>query len=129
MVERRHGENVLIGKHTPQVGNDFSWVVVGNVGRPTGSNPFGSVHQNHWNDRDIVLRLDRGAVVLQVIEELVVVGMKDGPCDGFQFGKNVTSRGSVLTSHATGPKLSRGRQEIDVVATTVVACHDDNRSL
>ena len=116
----RHGFQLFPGNLATQVGNHIPRAVVGNVGRPTRTDAFGTVHQNHGNHRNVKLGLNIGSVISQVREQIVVVRVENRPRDGFQFGKNVSSRRRVLSPTATRTELTRRREQIDVVGTLFV---------
>jgi hypothetical protein len=74
------GDHLLggfVSEHALDVVDDVSRVVVGHERAPAGTDAFATIHQGERDDGHIELGFHRQAVVLEVVEELVVVGMED----------------------------------------------------
>ena len=53
-----HWHQVFSLNFVSEIGNNVTWIVVGDLRGPTSSNSVNSIDQNHWDDRHIMLRFD-----------------------------------------------------------------------
>lgn len=59
-------------EHAVDVVNNLSWVIVGDLARPSCSNALSTVHQHHWYDGNVPLRLHLLVVIIQELENVGV---------------------------------------------------------
>lgn len=83
--------------------------------RRTRADTVGAVDEDHRQDGHVPRRLDRLAVVIEVVEERVIGGVEDGPGDGGDVGEDVTRRGSILATLEARAELAVGVEDVDVV--------------
>src|SRR5690606_31990715 len=69
-VHRRH---LLVVEEGAQVRNQILRIVVENFGHPTGPDTITAVHQNQWQDRDKVVRLDGLTIIIQIVKQGVIL--------------------------------------------------------
>ena len=81
-----------------QILNDFSGVVVGDLGRPPSANSFGPVDQDHWEDGDVEVGFYLHVVVLEIVQNVVIVWVEDVSGQRAHLGENVTRGGVVLAA-------------------------------
>ena len=86
--------------------DNFSWVVVGDLGHPTGTDAVGAVHQDHREDGDVPLGFDFLVVVGQVLQDGIVVLVEDEPREWTHHREDVTRRGRVLAASQPGAELN-----------------------
>ena len=80
-----------------QILNDFSGVVVGDLGRPPSANSFGPVDQDHGEDGDVEVGLDLHVVVLEIVQNVVIVWGEAGLVTNSSL--SVRSVWTVYASH------------------------------
>jgi hypothetical protein len=85
--------------------DDFSRVVVGDLGHPARADAVGAVDQHHGDDGDVPLGLDLLVVVGQVLEDLVVVFFKNGLGERARPGRDEMRRGFVLAISVPSSEL------------------------
>jgi hypothetical protein len=102
-----HLHRCFVAQEALDVVHDISHVVTRHVGAPTSAHAIGSVHENHRHDWHVVARLDRDAVIVEVVEDLVIVRMKDGAGDGAQARVDVPT--AVYAGRGMGGKKYRSR--------------------
>ncbi len=95
--------------------DDNSRVVVGNRGLPPGGDAVGSVDENHGDDGDVPLRLDRLVVVGQVVEDGVVLRVEDQSCQWTQARTDVASRRCILAAGESGAKLKKQKTKTSLM--------------
>lgn len=64
-------------EHFPEISNNFPGVVVGNLCTPPCSNTISSIYQDHWNDRDVPLRLNFLVIIIVVLQKWSIMRMED----------------------------------------------------
>jgi hypothetical protein len=79
-----HLHRRFVAQEALDVVHDISGVVTRDVGAPTGTHALCSVHEHHRHDWQVVAGLDWDAVVVDIVEDLVIVRVKDGAGDGAQ---------------------------------------------
>ncbi len=84
LVPRVHLHRCFVAQEELDVIYDISRVVARHVGVPICAHALGSVYEDHRHDWQVVAGLDRDAVVVEVVGDLVIVRMKDGAGDGAQ---------------------------------------------
>ena len=77
---------------------DVPRVVVRDRGAPAGADALRAVHEDHGYHRAVPLRLDALAVVLQVVQHEIVVGVVDEARQGAQARVDVARRRAVLAT-------------------------------
>ena len=127
-VPRRHRQRRVVVHHPPQVLHDLARVVVRHRRRPAGADPLGAVDEHHRQDRQVPLRLDLLAVVLEVLEEGVVVRVEDQPRERGELGEDVPRRRRVLAAEQARAELARRVEERVVVRSDVGLRHPDDRA-
>ena len=93
-----HGVDFFTGNQATKIGNDLAWIVVGDTRGPSTPDSFGAIDKNHWDHRDVKVRFNSRAIIIQVIEESIVIWMKDCASYVLQFSENVTGGCSIFTS-------------------------------
>mmetsp|Transcript_18175 Transcript_18175/g.31716 ORF Transcript_18175/g.31716 Transcript_18175/m.31716 type:complete len:202 (-) Transcript_18175:1214-1819(-) len=118
-----HLPHLLLLQPPPQIVDDVSGVEVRYRGAPARANALHAVDQDHGDDGAVPPGLDRHAVLVQKVQDLVVRGREDGPGDRGQAGVDVTRRGRILASLEPGTELALWDQEVDVVGPHEVLGH------
>lgn len=65
-----HWQGILVVQHAIDVVDDLSGVVVGDLTRPACPDALGTIHQHHWNDGNVPLRLHLLVVIVQELEQV-----------------------------------------------------------
>ena len=73
-------------------------VAYNNLSVHTSTDAFCPIYQDCWHNRHIPLWLHRVAIIFQVVENGVIVGMEDGSGDVTKFRVDITSRCSIFAS-------------------------------
>ena len=76
-------------QQTLDVVHHSSRIVARYIGAPSGSQAFSPVHKYHRDNWYVMAGLDRNAVVVEIVKDLVVIRVEDGPRDGAQVSVNV----------------------------------------
>ena len=88
-VPRTHLLWFFATQQTLDVVHHIPRIVARYFGAPSGTHALGPVHKYHRHNWYVVAGLDRNAVVVEIVQDLVVIRMEDGPRDGAQVSVNV----------------------------------------
>ena len=81
IVGRNHALDGFVVDHPADVGNNVAGGEVGCVGGPPGSDSVAAVDKHERDDGHVEGGLDGEAVVVEVSEEFIIVGVEDGTGD------------------------------------------------
>ena len=115
--------------HSAKIGNDLTRVMVLNSRRVSSTNTIWSIDENHGNNGHVVLRFNRQTIIIQVVQECIVIGMEDGARNLLESREDVTSRGMILTTHATSTKLTSGVEKVNIVRSGVWLGHSNDGTI
>ena len=124
----RRGRPVVVRRALqprPDVLDDILRVEARDARAEARANALGAVDEQHGDDRRIILRLDRRAVVVQVVQHGEVGVREERARDRRQVREDVTGRGMVA---AVKPRaeLAVGHKEVHVVGAYKVLRHVDD---
>ena len=101
----------------------ISRIIIRNKSAPTWSNSFASVYQTHWNNGDIVFRLNKLAVVFNVGKSVVVMLRINEPCYFIEVCEDVSCTSVIFSSLVSWTKLSVWHQQIYIVWSYEILSH------
>lgn len=103
---RRHLHWIIAIKHAFNICNKISWVVVGNLRHPAGTDTVGTVNKDHGNDGTIPFRFDALVVIVQVSQKRIIVRMEDQTRHRAHHREDITRAGCIFASLRSNRKES-----------------------
>mmetsp|Transcript_14873 Transcript_14873/g.23617 ORF Transcript_14873/g.23617 Transcript_14873/m.23617 type:complete len:346 (+) Transcript_14873:2291-3328(+) len=128
-VPRSHALHRLLAKETADICDKISRIVVGNRGAPTCTDTVSPIHQDSGDDRAVPARLNRVALLCQVLQDCVVLFREEAPSNLGEAREDVTGGGVVLAPLEAGAELAARLEEVDVVSANESLCHGDDGAL
>lgn len=149
-VPRVHRLHLFAGELAAQVGDNVGRVEVRDVRRPTRTDTVRAVDENHRQNRDVPalsscqprrqavgkearmdapVRLDALPIVVEIGEDVVVIGVEHAPRDLSHVREDVTRARRIFPALESRTKLAVRVEDVQVVRADKVLREADDRAL